>query len=158
LKLWIRGNYKPRIRGTDEAIWRRIRLIPFLVQIPGAELDPKLLERLKAELPGVLRWAVNGCLAWQSDGLKPPVAVTGATDEYRADSDETGQFMDECCVLSSNAKVGSGALHHEYRAWAEARKIPAMGIRAFSNLLETKGFRKKKEPSGQVFQGVGLRA
>jgi putative DNA primase/helicase len=71
-KLVIRGNHKPAIHGTDEGIWRRLRLVPFTVQIPTEEQDRDLLVKLRAELPGILRWAVEGCLDWQRNGLKPP--------------------------------------------------------------------------------------
>src|SRR5262249_13180590 len=73
LKLWLAVNHKPMVQGTDHAIWRRIRLLPFTATIPADEQDKRLMEKLQAELPGILRWAVEGCLAWQcEDGLTPP--------------------------------------------------------------------------------------
>ncbi len=86
-KLWIAGNHKPVIRGTDLGIWRRIRLVPFTVTIPADEIDPYLPNKLRAELPGILAWAVQGCLLWQKGGLRPPAKVEQATAAYRSESD-----------------------------------------------------------------------
>lgn len=86
-KLWLGANHRPIIRGTDYAIWRRIRLIPFTVQIPDDQQDKGLKAALRAELPGVLAWAVAGCLLWQQYGLGAPLEVTHATDQYRRESD-----------------------------------------------------------------------
>jgi putative DNA primase/helicase len=83
-KLWLAVNHKPVVQGTDHAIWRRIRLLPFIVTIPVAEQDKRLAEKLQSELPGILRWAVEGCLAWQQEGLEPPLVVKRATGDYRA--------------------------------------------------------------------------
>ncbi|HLI51013.1 MAG TPA: phage/plasmid primase, P4 family, partial [Thermomicrobiaceae bacterium] len=74
-KLWLATNHKPVIRGTDHAIWRRIRLIPFTVTIAEADQDKELPAKLRAEMPGILRWAIDGCLSWQRDGLGVPEAV-----------------------------------------------------------------------------------
>ena len=82
-KLFLGTNHKPVIHGTDLAIWRRIRLIPFLVTIPEEKQDRELVSKLKEELPGILNWAIKGCLAWQKDGLGVPEEVKAATDEYR---------------------------------------------------------------------------
>jgi len=93
-KFWICGNHKPVIRGTDEAIWRRIRLIPFTVFIPPEKRDPKLGEELLKELPGILNLAIEGCLAWQRERLNAPAAVLAATEEYRETEDQLGAFLD----------------------------------------------------------------
>jgi P4 family phage/plasmid primase-like protien len=78
--LWIAGNQKPAVRGADEGIWRRIKLIPFDVVIPKEERDVKLKEKLAAELPGILNWAIAGCLDWQRNGMQEPKIVSGATE------------------------------------------------------------------------------
>jgi putative DNA primase/helicase len=91
-KLWLAANHKPVIRGTDTAIWRRIRLVPFTVEIPEGERDPELPNRLRAELPGILAWAVQGCLLWLESGLGVPDQVRAATDAYRRESDILGAF------------------------------------------------------------------
>ena len=91
-KLWLAANHKPVIRGTDYAIWRRIRLIPFEVTITPQQRDEALPAKLTAELPGILAWAVQGCQDWLADGLRPTERVLAATDEYRAESDVLGAF------------------------------------------------------------------
>lgn len=109
-KLWVGTNHKPVIRGTDHAIWRRVRLIPFDVVIPDAEQDHQLLEKLQAERPGILRWAVEGCLAWQRDGLGTPEDVRRATAGYRGEMDVLGKFFTDHCVVEPAAFVSAGDL------------------------------------------------
>jgi putative DNA primase/helicase len=96
-KLVIVGNHKPALRNVDEAMRRRIHLVPFTVTIPPAERDKELFEKLKPEWPGILRWAVDGCLEWQEIGLAPPPAIIAATDEYLAEEDALARWIEECC-------------------------------------------------------------
>ena len=91
-KLWLATNHKPVIRGSEHAIWRRIRLIPFTVKIPEAEQDKTLGNKLLSELPGILNWALEGCRLWQAEGLTAPAAVQAATQEYREEMDVLGDF------------------------------------------------------------------
>jgi hypothetical protein len=105
-KLIIRGNHKPLISGTDEGIWRRLRLIPFIVTIPPDEQDQALVEKLHRELSGILRWAVQGCLDWQHEGLKPPPVITEALRAYREESDTLGRFIAE--LLGKNGRREGG--------------------------------------------------
>ena len=101
-KLLIAGNHKPGLRNIDEAIRRRFHLLPFTIRIPPECRDAKLFERLKAEWPAILAWAIRGCLAWQADGLRPPAAVIDATAEYFDDEDGFGRWLAECCVRESD--------------------------------------------------------
>jgi putative DNA primase/helicase len=96
-KLWIYGNHQPDVRGNDHGIWRRIKIVPFEVQIPEEEKDPELLKKLLEEMPGVLKWAIKGCLEWQKSGLRPPHVVVEATAEYRDGEDEIGEFLTQTC-------------------------------------------------------------
>lgn len=97
-KLFLATNHKPRIRGTDFAIWRRIHLVPFTVTIPNEEQDKMLLEKLRGEAPGILRWALEGLAAWRSSGLAAPAEVADATREYRSEQDVLQHFLDDRCV------------------------------------------------------------
>lgn len=155
-KLWIRGNHKPQIRGTDEGIWRRLHLVPFSVTIPEDERDPHLPERLKTELSGILRWAVEGCLAWQREGLKPPARVRNATAEYRASMDEFGHFIEDRCCVSPEATVGASALYAEYKGWCEETGHAPLTQTAVGLALSERGFTKKRRRKGAEYQGVGL--
>jgi P4 family phage/plasmid primase-like protien len=101
-KLWITGNYKPILSNVDEAMRRRMLLVPFTVQIPPEDRDPDLFEKLKAEWPAILRWMIDGCLEWQQIGLAPPAIISEATDAYFEDQDLIKQWLDECTERSSN--------------------------------------------------------
>ncbi|MEI7957235.1 MAG: phage/plasmid primase, P4 family, partial [Verrucomicrobiota bacterium] len=116
-KLVIVGNHKPQIAGTDEGIWRRVQLVPFEFTIPAAQRDPALPGKLLAELPGILAWMIRGCLKWQQSGLRPPPAVTAATNAYKAESDILGEWIVECCTVAAAASATSGDLYSAYRSW-----------------------------------------
>jgi putative DNA primase/helicase len=118
-KIFFITNHKPQIRGTDPAIWRRIRLIPFTVTITAEEDDKTLPEKLRNEMPGILRWMVEGCLRWQEEGLGTPEEVTNATQGYREEMDTLSQFIDEHCVIEPTARVPSKDLYKEYQQWCE---------------------------------------
>lgn len=157
-KLWIATNHRPAVRGTDEAIWRRIRLIPFAVTIPESERDPRLPDRLRAERPGILTWAVEGCLAWQREGLRAPSAVVAATSSYRAEQDVLGSFLDERCVAEPTAWIATGELYRAFKAWVEGAGEHAMTQRAFANALAERGFDSVRQPGGERTRGwIGLR-
>lgn len=116
-KLWLYGNVKPTIKGKDEGIWRRIRLIPFHVQIPPAERDPHLFDKLKEELPGILSWAVNGCIKWQVTGLSEPRALLEAVGEYRAEQDTLAGFLEAECRRERTASCTKKDLWVAYENW-----------------------------------------
>lgn len=155
-KLWIATNHKPMIRGTDDGIWRRLRLIPFAVTIPEHERDPKLIEKLKAELPGILRWAVEGCILWQQEGLGMPDEVRAATQAYRQEMDVLAQFLAECCVLEPNAKVFAKHLYPAYVKWCEENGERPLTQTAFGTRMAERGFEKVRWGPGWVYRGVGL--
>lgn len=155
-KLWIRGNHKPQIRGTDDGIWRRIQLIPFVVTIPPSERDPSLLDKLRLELPGILSWAVRGCKEWQQNRLKPPQAVTAATTEYREDMDILGAFIAERCVIESAATVRAGELHKAYQHWCEEVRHSPMSLKRFGLAISERGFAKDEDKRGVYYLGIGL--
>lgn len=126
-KLFITGNHKPNIRGTDDGIWRRVKLIPFEIKIPNDKIDHNLSIKLHMELPGILNWALRGCLGWQRLGsLAEPLEVTKAIDEYREDEDSFGRFLADCCNLGSDRKVTSAEFSKSYLAWCteEGEKYP----------------------------------
>lgn len=155
-KLWLASNHKPQIRGADYAMWRRVRLIPFTVTIPEQEQDPRLSDRLAAELPGVLNWALTGCEWWQAEGLGMPEAVTQATQDYRAESDPIGGFVDECCVVHPNYDVPIADLYKAYQEWCEDSGERALRKQDFSSRLDDKGFRGDKVGGKMVRIGLGL--
>lgn len=157
-KIFLAANHKPIIRGTDYAIWRRIRLIPFMVTIPPDEQDKVLGEKLRAELPGILAWAVRGCLEWQKNGLIVPAKIKQATDEYQTEMDIIAGFLADCCIVSSLASVTASAIYQAYKTWTESNGEKAMSHRAFSARLKERGFAAtSRDGAGRwVYSGLGL--
>jgi putative DNA primase/helicase len=152
LKLWLAANHKPVIKGIDPAIWRRIRLIPFTQKFEGATKDATMRDKLLAELPGILAWAVRGCLAWQKDGLPMPDTVKNATADYKAESDTIGSFLEDCCLLNPQAKVKSSSLFNSYVAFSGDK---LMTQTAFSRDLLERGYEKEKVGT-MYWKGIGL--
>jgi putative DNA primase/helicase len=139
-KLVVIGNHKPSLRGVDEAIQRRLHLVPFTVTIPPEERDPALPEKLKAEWPAILRWAIDGCLAWQRDGLMPPAAVRDATADYLAGEDTFELWRDACTTIDVNAWKSSADLWASWKRWAENAGEFVGTQKRFSQTLEERGF------------------
>lgn len=146
-KLWMAGNHKPDIRGMDDGIWRRIHLVPYAVTFPPEKRDKDLEQKLLAELPGILRWAVQGCLEWQRVGLNPPAVVTSATDEYRSEMDIIGLWLAECCRLDPTAETSAGDLYRSYRKWAESNGHRCLSQKKLGATLRDRGFESRKASS-----------
>jgi len=118
----ISGNHKPSLSNVDEAIRRRFLLVPFTVQIPASERDPRLAEKLKAEWPAIFRWMIDGCLEWRRDGLMVPTVVRKATEEYLADNDVMAQWLEESIVDGGPAAfTATGELFGSWKRWCESR-------------------------------------
>jgi putative DNA primase/helicase len=156
-KLFIDANHKPVIRGNDKAIWNRIRLIPFDVSIPKADQDPKLGEKLRAEAPGILAWAVEGCLKWQHDGLCEPTAVTEARGQYRDEMDVVADFIADCCTLGPEGKEVAGELYAAYQRWSENLREAPISSTAFGSRLTAKGFEGDRSSGLRYRRGLTLR-
>jgi putative DNA primase/helicase len=161
LKLLVCGNHKPRLATVDEAMRRRLLLVPFTVQIPPAERDRDLGEKLKAEWPAILRWMLDGCLAWQRTGLAPPAAVREASEAYFADQDTIGQWLDEQVRDGGSAAfTPTKALFGDWKVWAESNNLKPGSLQAFSEALSARGYKKKREggTGRQGFAGLVLGA
>ena len=156
-KLWLATNRLPEVRGMDEGIWRRIRIIPFNVTIPEAERDGSLPEKLKTELPGILNWAVAGCLDWQRGGLRPPDSVTDATKEYRTEMDVVAQFMDDCCVLEPKAEETAKALYDGYTGWCHANGEDPTSKGEFGRRLKQLGCEERRTGNARKRRGIRLK-
>jgi putative DNA primase/helicase len=156
-KLFLACNHKPVIRGTDHAIWRRIHLVPFTVTIPADQQDKNLLDKLKAELPGILAWAVQGSVLWQQQGLAPPRAVTEQTKEYRNEMDVLGAFLDECCMVVPQGRVVNGTLYARFKQWADTNEEWVMPQKMFALRLKERGFVSFKGHASRGWQGLELR-
>ncbi len=157
--LFLSVNRKPRITGRDHAIWRRVRLVPFIVTIPENEQDRTLADQLvAAEGPGILRWLVQGCLAWQREGLGLPDDVRAATQEYRLEQDVLAGFLADRCILEPGAHVGGSALYAGYAAWACTGGERALSRSEFREaLLHRDGIVEHRTNTLRGWQGIRLR-
>jgi putative DNA primase/helicase len=155
-KLWLASNHKPVIRGTDHAIWDRIRLVPFNVRIPEDEQDKDLPHKLQAELAGILAWAVRGCLDWQHRGLGMPQEIAAATESYRSEMDVLAAFIADCCIMAEGARVTAKDLYGAYRSWCEDAGEKPVSQKALGTRLEEKTFRPGRTKTGRFWIGIGL--
>lgn len=154
-KIWLATNHKPEIRGTDDGIWSRPKLIPFTVSFEGREdrgLKDALLD--PQELSGILSWAVEGCREYLTDGLHYPQEVLVATANYKSESDQVGQFIAECCIRGEYARAKATPLYLAFRKWAEGSD--GMSQTAFGRRIVEMGFRKHHTESGNEYVGLGL--
>jgi len=155
-KLFLCVNHKPTIRGTDHAIWRRLRLIPFEVTIPDAEQDKALPGKLEAERAGILRWTVEGCLAWQREGLAAPKTVSEATADYRDEMDTVAAFIDECCTPDPGAQTATKQLYDQYAKWCQRQSEEPMGKAELGARLSEKGFTPGRTKGGRFWRGLSV--
>ena len=157
-KLWLSTNHKPEIRGTDAAIWRRIRLVPWTVSIPAAEQDKKLPIALRHELAGILAWIVQGCLQWRREGLQAPDEVRKATGEYRAEMDVLAGYLAECCERGPDHWEYAKDLYESYKRWCEENGERPEPQRKFGGRLGERGFQRDRGGSrgAGIWRGVRL--
>jgi P4 family phage/plasmid primase-like protien len=157
-KVFMAVNHKPEIRGTDTAIWRRLRLIPFEQTIPPAEQDKKLPQKLEAELPGILRWTLEGCLEWQREGLQAPAEVRKATGQYRSEMDVIGAFLQDECDIGPAHREPFTTLYKRYEEWCEEGGERAETRRKFNARLKERGrFEARRSGPGGANEWHGLR-
>lgn len=158
--IFLAVNHRPQVADDSRGFWRRVRLVPFRRELRVDEIDPHLTEKLKAELPGILAWAVEGCLEWQRQGLNPPRDVAAATADYQADSDPLSDFLAECCMEDANLSVGASTVFRRYREWGEDHKLPErelLSSRIFGERLSAR-FNKERQRAGIVYFGLGVRS
>jgi putative DNA primase/helicase len=140
-KLWFGSNYKPSIQGMDLAIWRRVRLIPFGVTIPEERRDKFFVEKLKAELPGILNWALAGLAEWQKTGLGASEEVRAATRAYRTEMDTVKEFIEECCERRARGETKLASIYNTFQEWSKqnGNQWP-LKKRAFAERMRKMGF------------------
>jgi len=154
-KLVLSGNRQPRLRNVDKAIKRRLFVIPFTVQIPDEEVDKRLEEKLRSEWPAILRWAIEGCMEWQRDGLRPPAAVRFSTDDFFENADSVGRWVSEHCESATDAWTLSKDLYASWKSWAEANGEYVGTLQGLVQELKVRGFQKKRGSTGRMgFQAL----
>ncbi len=157
-KLLIAGNHRPGLRNVDEAIRRRFNLIPFDIRIPPEERDLNLPEKLKAEWPGILAWAIEGCLEWQRIGLSPPGVVINATEEYLEAEDAMATWMAECCTQAKTFLSRGADLYSSWKNWAEAAGEVPGSQKRFTQALTARSFQQERFDGGQRgFRGLSVK-
>lgn len=160
-KLWLATNHKPTIRGTDLGMWRRIKLIPFTVQIPDEEKDDGLKARLRTPevRQGILNWMLEGALLWQREGLRPPQAVNEATQAYREEMDVLAAWLADCCVINKRAEAKAADLYKSYCDWCDANGEKPESQRSFGLRLTERGLDRRRGTAGaHRWFGIGLLA
>jgi len=163
-KLWLAVNHLPRVGDDSVGFWRSIRAIPFRRQFLGSDADKHLPEKLQAEASGILSWAVEGCLAWQEEGLGLPQVVVQATDAYQRDQDPLAEFLAARCLVRPDCRVSAGDLYREYEQWAEDegyRKGYRLSRQAFGRKMKEKFQQRMDGPRQKrvrTYCGVGLLA
>jgi len=155
-KLLIAGNHKPGLRSVDEAMRRRLKLLPFTVTIPAPERDFELADKLRAEWGGILEWMIEGCLSWQRKGLNAPEVVTRATEEYLASEDILARWIEDCCVTKLTFWTATAALFKSWRDWCDRNEEYSCSQRRFSEQLESRGFAARRTNKARGFDGIGL--
>jgi putative DNA primase/helicase len=156
-KLLVSGNHRPAIRTVDDAMRRRIALIPFRAKFTGDTVIHDMPERLRAEAPAILAWAIRGFLEWQSAGLQPPKTVIAATEDYLTGQDTLGLWLDERCdATDPSAETQSSTLYASYKAWKEGRGERPLSHTRFSGQVEGR-FRKDRRGGVVRFQGITLK-
>jgi len=157
-KLLIAGNHKPALRTVDEAMRRRFNLVPFTVTIPTSQRDSELTEKLRAEWGGILRWMIDGCLAWQREDLNPPTIVNQATADYLASEDALGRWLEECCVQDRTLSANTSALYASWKDWCRRNGEPLDSVKRFSQNLEARQFTRERSATMRGFRGLGLKS
>ncbi|MDY6870999.1 MAG: phage/plasmid primase, P4 family [Actinomycetota bacterium] len=154
-------NHLPKVAGDDPAIWRRLRVIPFSVEIPPLERDQRIGESLQAEADAVLAWAVAGWVAYRrQDGLAEPADVVAATDDYHQSSDAVGRFVAEACLTSSPVvKATTGQLFEAWDRWRLVDGAEPISQKAFGQALDRLGFPAGRAVNGKRWRvGIALSA
>jgi putative DNA primase/helicase len=151
-------NFKPKFKGQDEGLWRRVKLIPWERYFAPAERDHLLGDKLLREAEGILAWAVRGAVEWYGGGLKDPAIVRDATKEYRETSDALAGFLPGVFTIDRSAGRMTGkALFDAYLDWATEENLPPREVwtrSTFFGALEERGLAKRKARDGVVFDGV----
>ena len=152
------GNHKPTIRGTDDGIWRRVRLVPFEKQFAPNEQDKDLRFTLLRELPGIQNWLVQGALLWQQEGLAPPELIRDAIADYRCEEDTLADFIEECTQEDAGSRTPQPMVFEAYQQWAALMGIKfPLSSRMLAKRLRERGWRETRTAATKcVWCGIAL--
>jgi putative DNA primase/helicase len=160
-KLWFSFNHKPSVSDDSDGFWRRILVINFPRQFQPHERDSRLIEKLRAEAPGILNWAIEGCRKWQESGLRVPQSVRTNSQLYREQSDTISGFIEDCCECHASASVTVAELSRAYAEWSQANAVKPLSRQAFNRQMEAHGFRQDRAPKAsdrtRIWRGLRLK-
>lgn len=157
-KLLVIGNHKPRLVCVDDAMRRRLHLIPFEAKFSGASVIADMPGRLKAEWPGILAWMIEGCLKWQATGLNPPERVRAATADYFNNQDTLAEWRAERCETGPGFWETPTRLFNSWKAYAREAEFPAGTRSNFNDRMEAAGFHQSRSRTSRQWDGIKLRA
>ena len=158
-KIFVDANHKPEIRGDDNAVWNRIKLIPFTVSIPKEEQDKNLAAKLRAEATGILAWAVRGCVEWQKHGLGTPKEINNAVADYRNEMDIVKDFIEERCVGGLDLRIKTSTLYDAFKEWCKLNEQEPLSKAVFvSRLKKMDGLQPCKIANERGWQGINVNA
>ena len=158
-KTLLMTNHRPFVKGGDDGIWRRLDIIGFNAKISDDDKHPNFREeKLRPELPGILTWAVRGCIMWRANGLKPSPAVQQALNAYRSEMDFIAQWLNERTIDDPQASVSRSEAYGDFKAWAELEHVPKLGNRRFVEELHARGFQTGMSHGVRLYKGLRLRS
>lgn len=159
-KIWLFVNHKPLVEDDSHGFWRRVRLIPFNRKFERSEQDLDLTQKLKAELPGILNWLIQGCLLWQEEGLTPiPESISLATSAYQQENDVLAEFLADRCTESNEEETKASDFYKSYTQWAEEQGLKGKDVLSntlFGRRMSDK-FTKKRKDGRAFYQGISLK-
>ncbi len=154
-KIFLATNSLPQINNTDHGIWRRIQAIPFNRTFTAEQQDKNLGIKLTAELPGILNWAIKGCLEWQQQGLNPPQVVLDQVATYKTEMDSIAQFIEQECSLEADTKYSASKLYEAYRHQCQAIGRKPQSTNAFKKSLDKiTNVYQSRTSSGMQWHGI----
>ena len=155
-KIFMATNHKPKIRGADNGIWRRIKMIPFTVTIPPEQRDKTLTEKLIAENSGILNWLIAGYAMWRKEGLGEPDAIREANEEYRMDMDAVGTFVNDCFDIDATLRwrLPNQMLYQTYIKWCNVNNERVMSQKWLTMRMSEKGFKRMVSNNGRIWLGL----
>ena len=155
-KIWIATNHKPVVRGTDLGIWRRIKLIPFEVNIPAEKVDKNLKYKLRKEMPQIMHWAADGYRMWLRDGMNEPECVLEAVKEYKQEMDLLASFIEQCIIIDydSDCKIMASDLFKVYSKWAKVNNEFEMSSKKFFREITKKIPDKGRNSTGIFYKNI----
>ena len=159
-KIYMATNHKPRIKGADNGIWRRIKLIPFTVTIPPEQRDKQLTEKLLAENSGILNWLLQGYTLWKKEGLIEPDVIKEANEEYRYDMDSIQAFINEVLNIDASQKwrLPTKDLYDVYLRWCGKNNEKALSQKGLAVRMQEKGYKRGVSNSVRFWLGLGIKS